>query len=115
LASLLSEIFKQIFPRHLFGLKGQTVELERPNRLAFKDGLKVYWPTVKTDGLLDGGVEIDIDTMNATDLARADEPRDKRIRLACQMHAFLLGKGYRCEIFEDGLPLHSLCNGSEQF
>ena len=112
MVSTLNNLLTRLHRRSTFNLRGQSVELERSNRLSFKDGLRTHWLTVRSDGTLKGGVFIDISTMNATNMAAIDETRATRVDRACKVRAFLAGKGFSCEIFEDGRPIQDVCNGA---
>ena len=105
----LSRLLMRIYPSSAWNLGGQAVSLERPDRLSFKEGLRMHWLTVKSDGTLKGGVVIDITTMNATNPVLIDEPRETRIKRACSVYAFLSSKGIDCKILEDGRTLHNAC------
>jgi hypothetical protein len=105
----ISRLIDRIYPGSAWDFGGQAVNLESPDRLSFKDGMRMHWLTVKSDGTLRGGVLIDIATMNATDPTLIDEPRDVRIKRACRVRAFLSSKGFTCEILEDGHRIHGVC------
>lgn len=110
-----SKLLKRVFPKSAWSLGGRSAELELPNRLSFKDGLKVHWLTVHSDGTLAGGVFIDINTMNATDPSSSDEAREVRVARACRVQNFLVSKGFPCEIIEEGRSLQGICNGRDDF
>ena len=100
--SALSKLIERIYPDAAWSFGGQAVNLERSDRLSFKDGMRTRWLTVQSDGTLKGGVVIDIATMNATGPTLVAESREARIKRACRVRAFLSSKGFTCEILENG-------------
>jgi hypothetical protein len=107
--NVLSSLLERIYPNWTWNLGGQAINLERADRLSFKDGLRTRWITVQTDGTLKSGVRIDISTMNATDPTLIDEPREIRIQRACRVSTILQERGFDCEISEDGHLLRDAC------
>lgn len=106
--NVFTKLLERVYPNSAWNLEGRGAALESANRLAFRDGLKIYWLTVKSDGTLKGGIVIDVDTMNSTNPSGSNEARDKRIERACRVQKFLADEGFPCAIVEDGRSLKHL-------